>query len=69
MCNQQGGDLNENVRRQEEGAQRKSVTDREGERKKHREIDRRAREIEYMREEKVIKVDCGPVGEGSCLRE
>lgn len=57
----------ENKRRQEEGAQR-SVTDRR-EKKNKREIDRRAREIEYMQEEKVIKVDCGSVGEGSCLRE
>lgn len=56
----------EDERRQEEGAP--SVTDRK-ERKNKREIDRRAREIEYMQEEKVIKVDCGPEGEGSCLRE
>lgn len=55
------------MRRQEEGA-RRSVTDRR-KKKNKREIDRRAREIEYMREEKVIKVDCGPVREGSCLRE
>lgn len=33
------------------------------------EIDSGAGEIEYMRGEKVIKVDCGQVGEGSCLRE
>lgn len=44
------------------------MTDRRGG-GKEREIDRRAREIEYMREEKVIKADCGHEGEGSCLRE
>lgn len=26
-------------------------------------------EIEYMPEEKMIKADCGQVGEGSCRRE
>lgn len=40
-----------------------------GGKKSKRKIDRRTGEIEYMPEEKMIKADCGQVGEGSCLRE
>lgn len=45
------------------------MTDRMKKKKKPRKIDRAAREIECMQKEKVIKVDCGPVEDGSCLRE
>lgn len=48
---------------------RRRVTDGKRERNNRSEIDRRAGETEYMQEKKVIKVDWGSGGEGSCLSE